>query len=46
MFDNPVLAAAITYGLTLIIALIVGGVISFIRWAVAAGEQEASGEKK
>lgn len=44
MFDNPVLSAIITYGLTLIIALMVGGIISFIRWAVA-DKQKGDAEK-
>ena len=34
LFDNPVLFALMAYGLTLIIALMVAGMIAIIGWAV------------
>ncbi len=44
MFGNPVIFALITYGLTLVIALMVGGIITLIGWAVKSrGEKGAEG---
>ncbi len=46
MPDNPVIFALITYGLTIIIALLVAGLISIIGWAVKAGDKKAAKEAK
>ncbi|MFC1964191.1 hypothetical protein ACFLV1_02290 [Chloroflexota bacterium] len=42
MFGNPVLFALMTYGLTIVIALMVAGIIAIIHKAVQSGGQKAS----
>ena len=44
MVDNPVLFALITYGLTLVIALMVAGIIKLIGWAVRPRGKKAAKE--
>ena len=45
MFDNPVIFALITYGLALVIALMVAGMIKLIHWAVKSRGGEAAEEE-
>ena len=45
LFDNPILFALVTYGLTLTIALMVGGMIMLIGWAVKSRRAKATKEE-
>ena len=45
MFDNPVLFALMTYGLTFIIALMVGGLITLIGWVIKSRGAKATGKE-
>ena len=45
LFDNPVLFALMAYGLTLIIALMVAGMIAVIGWAVKPKGKKATREE-
>ena len=45
MFGNPILFALITYGLTVVIALMVAGIISVIGWAVRFREGKSVKEE-
>jgi len=45
MFDNPVIFALITYGLALVIALMVAGIITIIHWAVKSRGGETAEEE-
>ena len=45
MFDNPVLFALTTYGLTLVIAMLVAGIILAIGWFVSRGGRKATKEQ-
>lgn len=44
MFNNPVIFALATYGLTFVISMAVAGIIWLISWAVKAREASASKE--
>ena len=44
MFGNPVVFAAITYAMTLAIALMVAGIIMLIHKAVSRGSGKSEGE--
>jgi hypothetical protein len=44
MFGNPVVFAAITYALTLVIALMVAGIITLIHRAVSRGGRKVAGD--
>ncbi len=45
MYDSPVIFALITYGLTIVIALVVAGIIMLIGWAVKSRGQKAAEEE-
>ncbi|MFC2033272.1 hypothetical protein ACFLUB_01960 [Chloroflexota bacterium] len=45
MFDNPIIFALITYGLALVIALMVAGIITLIHWAVKSKGGETASEE-
>ena len=45
MFDNPIIFALITYGLALVIALMVAGIITLIHWAVKSRGGETAKEE-
>ncbi len=45
MFQNPILFALVTYGLTLMIAFVVAGIITVIQRAVKMGEKKNAEEK-
>jgi len=45
VFDNPVLFALMTYGLTIIIAFMVGGIITLIGWVIKSRGKKATEEE-
>ena len=45
MFDNPILFALMAYGLTIVIAMMVGGIITLIGWVIKLRGKEAAAEE-
>jgi prepilin signal peptidase PulO-like enzyme (type II secretory pathway) len=44
MFGNPIIFALVTYGLTIVIAFMVAGIIWVISWAVKARSARTKAE--